>query len=112
MPQVAPQDIRSLDTFLQTRVPQDQKPQIHWPDAEEALYASDGTLHIEDHTSRARKHSRTWDQSPHDHLQDPYAQCEDISGMPPRKRMHHGMMPEFGVMNAASLQPQNMSLPS
>lgn len=47
MPQVPPQDIRSLDPFLQARVPQEQKPQIHWPDAEEALYTSDGTLHIE-----------------------------------------------------------------
>lgn len=35
---------------------------------------------------------------------------QDIPGLPPRKRMHHAMMPGFDVMNGAPLQTQNMSL--
>ena len=37
---------------------------------------------------------------------------QDIAGLPPRKRMHHAMMPGFDVMNGAPLQTQNMSLQS
>ncbi|EAU84046.2 hypothetical protein CC1G_06908 [Coprinopsis cinerea okayama7 len=103
--QPQPQDMRhSLDPFIHAaRVP--QKP-MEWPepDPNQVVYNTDGSLHLEDH-SRARKHSRTWDQP---QLQDnPYATCEDMS-MPPRKRIHH-MMTEFDVMGA-SLQPPNMSL--
>ncbi|KAF6751727.1 hypothetical protein DFP72DRAFT_473611 [Ephemerocybe angulata] len=106
--QLPQQDMRhSLDPFMHSRVSH----KIEWAEPDtQSLYGSDG-MHLEDHTGRGRKHSRTWDQP--QQLQDnPYAQCEpDMSGMPPRKRMHH-MMPEFDVMNAATLQPQNMSLPS
>lgn len=41
-----------------------------------------------------------------------YAPPQDIAGLPPRKRMHHAMMPGFDVMNGAPLQPQNMGLQS
>ncbi len=37
---------------------------------------------------------------------------QDMSGMPPRKRIHHAMIPGFDVMNGAPLQTQNMTLQS
>ncbi|TFK19256.1 hypothetical protein FA15DRAFT_674609 [Coprinopsis marcescibilis] len=97
----------SLDPFniVHARVPQ-QKP-MEWPEPDGTIYSADGTLHLEDHSGRGRKHSRTWDQPPQ--LQDnPYGACEDMS-MPPRKRPMHHMMTDFDVMGA-SLQPQSMSL--
>ncbi|KAJ3522232.1 hypothetical protein NMY22_g11984 [Coprinellus aureogranulatus] len=106
-PHMSPQDMRHLDPFIHQRVPH----KIEWPEPDaQALYPGDPALHLDDH-ARARKHSRTWDQTPQ-MPDNPYAPCEpDMSGMPPRKRMHQ-MIPEFDVMGAASLQPQNMSLPS
>ena len=35
---------------------------------------------------------------------------QEIPGLPPRKRMHHTMIPGFDVLNGAPLQSQNMSL--
>jgi hypothetical protein len=37
---------------------------------------------------------------------------QDMSGLPPRKRIHHAMIPGFDVMNGAPLQTQNMTLQS
>ena len=37
---------------------------------------------------------------------------QDIPGLPPRKRLHHAMIPGFDVMSGAPLQPQNMALQS
>jgi len=36
---------------------------------------------------------------------------QELPGMPPRKRIHHAMIPGFDVMNGAPLQ-QNMTLQS
>lgn len=70
--QPQPQDMR-LDPFMHARMPQQQKP-MDWSDDGQTLYNADGTLHLDDHTGRGRKHSRTWDQPP---LQDnPYGACE------------------------------------
>lgn len=40
---------------------------------------------------------------------EPY-DSQEIPGLPPRKRMHHTMIPGFDVLNGAPLQNQNMSL--
>jgi hypothetical protein len=37
---------------------------------------------------------------------------QDIPGLPPRKRIHHDMIPGFDVMNGGPLQAQNMTLQS
>ena len=42
-------------------------------------------------------------------LTTPLSPMQDLSGLPPRKRMHH-MMPGFDVMSNTALQTQNLSL--
>ncbi|KAK0224054.1 hypothetical protein IW262DRAFT_871042 [Armillaria fumosa] len=99
----------------------------------QAVYATEPMTHLEDPSNRmGRKHSRTWDNTPLQ--QDGQYNCEvlardfvwsgrcsdprceqDISAMPPRKRMNvsTGMMTGFDMLNTAAMQvqPQNMTLP-
>ncbi|TFK75668.1 hypothetical protein BDN72DRAFT_449856 [Pluteus cervinus] len=83
---------------------------MEWQEPEhQAVYADPTHQHME--VSRPPMHlKRTWD---HQQLQqDGQYSCEDITALPPRKRVHH-MMPGFDVLNsAAALQPQNMTLQS
>ncbi|KAF9255861.1 hypothetical protein L218DRAFT_966880 [Marasmius fiardii PR-910] len=86
---------------------------MEWGEPEpQAVYATE-PMHMEDHTGRslARKHSRTWEntgQLPVD-THNQYG-CEDLTALPPRKRIHH-MMPGFDVLgNAMQAQAQSMGL--
>lgn len=47
-----------------------------------------------------------------DYRNDRQYQPQDLTGLPPRKRMHHAIMPNFDVMNGAPLQQANMTLQS
>ncbi|KAJ7883295.1 hypothetical protein B0H13DRAFT_2538462 [Mycena leptocephala] len=103
---------------------------MDWSTVEgQGLYHTEPTSHLEDQ-SKARKHQRTWE---HNQLQGGYfdgntspgaplnqsadAQygdtqyaCQDMSGLPPRKRLHH-MIPGYDVLSSAALQ-SNMTLQS
>lgn len=126
-PRYPMEEVRNpVDPFMNTRV---QKP-LEWPADGQSLYNNEPVQHMDDQSVRARKHSRTWEHGPQLH-ENGYS-CEvppggpefmeyrterqynpqEIPGMPPRKRMHHAMMPGFDVMNGAPLQTQNMSLQS
>ncbi|KAJ3800999.1 hypothetical protein GGU11DRAFT_771222 [Lentinula aff. detonsa] len=79
---------------------------IEWGDAEtHNIYATEPMAHLEDHGRIVRKHSRTWENG--GQLQEPQY-GEDLTGLPPRKRMHH-MIPGYDVMSNP-LQAQNMTL--
>lgn len=89
---------------------------LDWTEAADAqaVYATEPLTQLEDPSNRmVRKHSRTWDDTPLQ--QDGQYNCEDISAMPPRKRMNvsAGMMTGFDMLNSAAMQvqPQNMTLP-
>ncbi|KAF8958960.1 hypothetical protein BDZ97DRAFT_1840048 [Flammula alnicola] len=117
-----------VDPFMNARVP--QKP-MEWPTDGQNLYNNEPVAHMEDQSGRTRKHSRTWDHGPQLHDSNGYP-CEeqvgapdymeyrterqytpqDMPGLPPRKRIHHTMIPGFDVMNGAPLQTQNMTLQS
>ncbi|PPQ92494.1 hypothetical protein CVT25_010327 [Psilocybe cyanescens] len=121
------QEVRNpVDPFMNARVPQKA---MEWPIDGQGMYNNDSVAHMEDQT-RSRKHSRTWEHGPQLHenaypcevpvgTQD-YAEYrterqyapQDVAGLPPRKRMHHTMIPGFDVMNGAPLQTQNMTLQS
>lgn len=127
-PRYPMEDVRNpVDPFMNTRVPQKG---LEWPTDGQNLYSNEPVQHIDDQSARPRKHSRTWEHGGQLHdttypcevqvgapdyldyrTERPYA-SQDISGLPPRKRMHHAMIPGFDVMNGAPMQPQNMSLQS
>jgi hypothetical protein len=44
-------------------------------------------------------------------LTAPFSPVQDVTSLPPRKRVHH-MMPGFEVLNNAALQAQTMGLQS
>jgi hypothetical protein len=114
--------------FLDARgVPQKA---MEWPADGQPMYNSEPMQHMEDQAARTRKHSRTWEHAPQmhengyacevpvgapeymDYRNDRQYQPQDLSGLPPRKRMHHAIMPNFDVMNGAPLQQANMTLQS
>ncbi|KAH7869516.1 uncharacterized protein C8R40DRAFT_738173 [Lentinula edodes] len=79
---------------------------LEWGDAEtQGIYATEPMAHLENHGRIVRKHSRTWENG--GQLQD-HQYGEDLSGLPPRKRIHH-MIPGYDVMSNP-LQAQNMTL--
>ncbi|KAK0205498.1 hypothetical protein DFS33DRAFT_774281 [Desarmillaria ectypa] len=107
---------------------------LDWTETDaQAVYGTEPMTQLEDPSNRmVRKHSRTWDNTPlqpdgqyncevlardfvwFGRCSDP--RCEqDISAMPPRKRMNvsTGMMTGFDMLNSAAMQvqPQNMTLP-
>lgn len=97
-------DVRnSSDIFNHARVT--TKP-LEWDSDSQTVYAAEPTSHLEDPQGRHRKHLRTWEHS----TQLPEAQyaIEDLSGLPPRKRIH--MMPGFDVMSNTTLQTQNLAI--
>ncbi|KAJ4490018.1 hypothetical protein J3R30DRAFT_3321487 [Lentinula aciculospora] len=96
---------------------------LEWGDAEtQGIYATEPMAHLENHGRIVRKHSRTWENG--GQLQDPQygevlgpgqlrspslnSDFQDLTGLPPRKRIHH-MIPGYDVMNNP-LQAQNMTL--
>ncbi|KAJ3716413.1 hypothetical protein FB446DRAFT_295034 [Lentinula raphanica] len=96
---------------------------LEWGDAEaQGIYATEPMAHLENHGRIVRKHSRTWENG--GQLPDPQygevlgpgqlrspslnSDFQDLSGLPPRKRMHH-MIPGYDVMSNP-LQAQNMTL--
>ncbi|KAF7440051.1 hypothetical protein PC9H_000393 [Pleurotus ostreatus] len=85
---------------------------VSWPesDPQQNAYANEAA-YIEDPSAKAsRKHSRSWDRG--NQFPDGQYACEDITALPPRKRVHH-MMPGFEVLsNVAALQAANMPMPS
>ncbi|KAJ4496006.1 hypothetical protein C8J55DRAFT_545350 [Lentinula edodes] len=96
---------------------------LEWGDAEtQGIYATEPMAHLENHGRIVRKHSRTWENSGQlqDHqygevlgpaqLRSPplNSDFQDLSGLPPRKRIHH-MIPGYDVMSNP-LQAQNMTL--
>ncbi|KAH9474816.1 hypothetical protein JR316_0013282 [Psilocybe cubensis] len=112
------QEVRNpVDPFMNARVPQKA---MEWPIDGQGMYSNESVAHMEDQV-RSRKHSRTWEHAPQMHVgaQDysdyrtdrPYGP-QDVAGLPPRKRIHHAMIPGFDVMNGAPLQTQNMTLQS
>nr|GAT45968.1 predicted protein [Mycena chlorophos] len=86
--------------------------QMEWGvDPGQALYQPEAM------DTKPRKHSRTWEPHPGQHpMQDPHyatdqygAACTpDMSGMPPRKRVHHLMPTTFDVLSNAALQSHSM----
>ncbi|KAJ8083194.1 hypothetical protein PM082_009064 [Marasmius tenuissimus] len=105
---------------------------LEWGEAEpQAVYAE--PMHMEDHTGRSlgRKHSRTWEnagqmQDGHNQygceviaqgekkdallILSPFSYPQDLTTLPPRKRIHH-MIPGFDVLgNAMQAQAQTMGL--
>ncbi|KAF8153234.1 hypothetical protein B0H34DRAFT_722725 [Crassisporium funariophilum] len=109
-PRYPMEEIRSsgpVDPFMTARV--GQKP-MDWPTDAQNLYNNEPVPHLEDQSGRTRKHSRTWEHGAQ--LHESSYPCEDMSGLPPRKRIHHSMIPGFDVMNGAPLQTQNMTLQS
>ncbi|GLB39837.1 hypothetical protein LshimejAT787_0703470 [Lyophyllum shimeji] len=100
-----PEDIRNPpDAFSHPRV----STKLDWNGEVQNVYATESTTHLEDHASRSRKHLRTWDQG--GQMNDGQYTCEqDITALPPRKRLHH-MMPGFEVMNNATLHTTNLGI--
>jgi len=97
-------DIRNpTDAFSHPRV----TTKLDWNGDVQNVYANESTTHLEDHAMRSRKHLRTWDQG--GQMNDGQYTCEDITALPPRKRLHH-MMPGFDVMNNAALHTPNLGL--
>ncbi|KAJ3921243.1 hypothetical protein F5877DRAFT_36398 [Lentinula edodes] len=79
---------------------------LEWGDAEtQGIYATEPMAHLENHGRIVRKHSRTWENG--GQLQGMFSML-DLSGLPPRKRIHH-MIPGYDVMSNP-LQAQNMTL--
>jgi len=128
-PRYPMEEVRNpVDPFMNARV--GQKP-IEWPTDGQNMYGNEHSQlpQIEDPTGRPRKHSRTWEHA--QQLQEaPYA-CEvvggpdyseyrterqytshDMTDLPPRKRIHHGMISGFDIMNNTPLQAHNMTLQS
>ncbi|KAF8639146.1 hypothetical protein AX17_001635 [Amanita inopinata Kibby_2008] len=102
-------DVRgSADFFSHSRV---TPKNVEWPEPDShGVYANESAAHMEDHSGKTRKHSRGWDHTTQ--LPDAQYACEDLSSLPPRKRIHH-MMSGFDVLGpAAPMHPQNMSLQS
>ncbi|KAF9467142.1 hypothetical protein BDZ94DRAFT_54024 [Collybia nuda] len=96
----------SQDTFNHARV---NLKTMDWDADTQGVYGSD-PVPLTDHSGRpSRKHHRTWEHNPQ--LPDNQYTCEDITSLPPRKRVHH-MIPSFEVMNNPALQAQNLSLQS
>ncbi|KAJ3504613.1 hypothetical protein NLJ89_g7848 [Agrocybe chaxingu] len=127
-PRYPMEEVRNpVDPFMNARV--QQKP-MEWPTDGQALYNNEPIPHMEDQSVRSRKHSRTWEHTPQmhengypcevpvgapeymDYRSDRHYTSQDIPGLPPRKRMHHAMIPGFDVMNGTPLPPQNMTLQS
>ncbi|KAF9476089.1 hypothetical protein BDN70DRAFT_882857 [Pholiota conissans] len=127
-PRYPMEEVRNpVDPFMNARV--QQKP-MEWPTDGQGLYNSEGVPHMEDGSGRTRKHSRTWEHGAQLHDSNGYCEVpvgapdymeyrserqynpQDMSGLPPRKRIHHTMIPGFDVMNGAPLQTQNMTLQS
>ncbi|KAF9078591.1 hypothetical protein BDP27DRAFT_1309834 [Rhodocollybia butyracea] len=97
---------------------------MEWGDADaQNIYTPEPMAHLDDHgRGIVRKHSRSWENG---QMQDPqYGEAlgpvqlrspslnsdyQDLTGLPPRKRMHH-MIPGYDVMNNPTLQTQNMAL--
>ncbi|KAF8884233.1 hypothetical protein CPB84DRAFT_1838058 [Gymnopilus junonius] len=105
-PRYPMEEVRNpVDPFMNARVQQ----KIEWPADGQNLYNNTPVGHMEDQ-ARTRKHSRTWDHGPQLH-ENGYP-IEDMAGLPPRKRIHHDMIPSFDVMNGTPMQTQNMTLQS
>lgn len=116
----------SSDVFDHARV---TTKAMEWDGDTQSVYTTEQNSHLEDQQGRHRKHVRTWEhgtQLPEAQyaievpqsqrplyrptlLTAPWSPMQDLSGLPPRKRIHH-MMPGFDVMNATALQTQNLSL--
>ncbi|KAK7050017.1 hypothetical protein VNI00_005448 [Paramarasmius palmivorus] len=83
---------------------------MEWGEAEaQAVYGGEPMSHMEDRGLN-RKHSRTWESA--GPMQDNHNQygCEDLTTLPPRKRVHH-MIPGYDVLGTAiQPQPQPMGL--
>ncbi|KAF5350569.1 hypothetical protein D9756_008746 [Leucocoprinus leucothites] len=100
------QDNRS--NFIDTRVQPKSMEQWSEQDTTQGMYpTNEVTNHIEDPSGRSRK--RTWDHPAQ--LTDGQYAYQDLTSLPPRKRLHH-MIPGFDVINNPGLQPANMTLPS
>ncbi|KAF5384374.1 hypothetical protein D9615_003322 [Tricholomella constricta] len=116
------EDVRNpTDAFSHPRV----SAKLDWNGDVQGVYGSESTTHLEDHAARSRKHLRTWDQS--GQMNDSQYTCEvysirspasqlslathlqDITALPPRKRLHH-IMPGFEVMNNAALHTANIGI--
>ncbi|KAF5355390.1 hypothetical protein D9757_012548 [Collybiopsis confluens] len=98
---------------------------MEWGDADtQGMYGTEPMAHLDDHgRGIVRKHSRTWENggqmqdSQYGEVLGPVqlrspslnSEFQDLSGMPPRKRMHH-MIPGYDVMSNPALQAQNMTL--
>ncbi|KAE9405539.1 hypothetical protein BT96DRAFT_916015 [Gymnopus androsaceus JB14] len=98
---------------------------LEWGEADtQGMYAPEPMAHLEDHGRNiVRKHSRSWENG--GQMQDPQygevlgpvqlrspslnSDFQDLTGLPPRKRIHH-MMPGYDVMSNPALQAQNMAL--
>ncbi|KAJ3869523.1 hypothetical protein EV359DRAFT_29852 [Lentinula novae-zelandiae] len=84
---------------------------LEWGDAEtQGIYATEPMAHLENHGRIVRKHSRTWENGGQlQGISPPLnSDFQDLSGLPPRKRIHH-MIPGYDVMSNP-LQAQNMTL--
>ncbi|KAF9011865.1 hypothetical protein BDQ17DRAFT_1396913 [Cyathus striatus] len=105
-----PEDMRNVsEAFLTSRMGGAKG--MDWADADgQGIYANESAPQLEDQSARSRKHTRTWEHGTH--LQDPNYSCEDMTALPPKKRVHHThpMMPSFDVMSNGALQPQNITL--
>ncbi|KAG6840861.1 hypothetical protein C0991_003664 [Blastosporella zonata] len=80
---------------------------LDWNSDVQNVYTTEPTVQLEDHAARSRKHLRTWDQG--GQLNDSQYICEDMTGIPPRKRVHH-MMPGFDVLSNAALNASTLSI--
>ncbi|KAF9445040.1 hypothetical protein P691DRAFT_806222 [Macrolepiota fuliginosa MF-IS2] len=94
--------------FIDTRVQQKSMEQWSEQDTTQGMYSTNEVAnHIEDPSGRSRK--RTWEHP--GQLADGHYPCEDLTSLPPRKRIHH-MIPGFDVMSNPGLQTANLALQS
>jgi len=83
---------------------------LEWQEPDpQAVYATDATR-MQDQTGKVTR-KRTWEHHPSQVQDAQYYSCEDITALPPRKRVHH-MMQGLDVLNPVALQPQNIPLQS
>ncbi|KAJ8486817.1 hypothetical protein ONZ45_g14542 [Pleurotus djamor] len=79
-------------------------------DPQHSAYAGEAGYSDDPSARGSRKHSRSWERG--NQFPDGQYPCDDITTLPPRKRVHH-MMPGFEALtNAAALQSANLPLSS
>ncbi|KAL0946145.1 hypothetical protein HGRIS_012410 [Hohenbuehelia grisea] len=79
---------------------------MSWPEADgQGVFRGPETGFSDDASAKppSRKHSRTWERGNQVLPDGQYSACEDITALPPRKRVHH-MMPGFDVLGNVPLQ--------